>query len=152
MAIVYIRKVRPASWADVEAGAFGQAATDLLDRGPHSSVFACTTVAEKRLVAVALLRATGNQQPFKHIEILEEDLVAAEVACTPTPGRTGVPAADALHRDLDLGESRAEGLVRAIAARGLSIETFKQADLKAWARALQSQGVLTLDPTHWLAK
>lgn len=117
--MVYVRSVRPSNWVGLsEMGeeAIARAERELLARGERASVYACASRPELELVAVAL-SATRTAQHFHSIEIEDGDLEAAGVRLIATPGWTPVPGANALHRDLDLGEGGAGRLVRVLAAR-----------------------------------
>ncbi len=147
----YIREIVPSHWAGIYSGEFDPAAQGFLDYGPRSSVFACSSAEERQLVAVAKRLPTKGDKPFSFVEILESDLIKAEVPWKKTIGKTAVPTANELHFDLDLGESRAQDLVAVLAARNIEIRQFQSSWLRAWARRLNATGAISLAQGHpWL--
>jgi len=55
-------------------------------------------------------------------------------------GKTPLPDANRLHRDLHLSGNRARRLVEHLAARRVKVETVREQELKRLAQTLQAEG------------
>jgi hypothetical protein len=131
--------VGSAKWAGLSTGlspqAIQQAAEDLrrfIKPGNGSlSLFRCGSPADVEAIAVGMALSTGadsDPSTFNYVHLLEEELddLGLQWKHTPEDGRTGLPAADALHHTLwiplttvdDLVQRMAERHVREVQAHG----------------------------------
>ena len=140
---MYIRVVKPRAWvrlADGGAVAIDEAVAELTRQGPRASVFACSSRTDLELVAVGFSAGRPHPQPLHFVSVHDEDLGVAGVEVLHSEGRTPLPEANRLHRDLDLSGERARRLVAHLAARRVSVETVREGELKRLARALHAAG------------
>lgn len=150
---MYVRAVRRSDWTRLGRSgpdAIAEAVADLLRRGETVSVYECVSCADAELVAVAL-SANRTAQPFHYIAISPEELAAEAVVPVRSPGETPLAAANALHRDLDLSEGRAERVVARLAARGAMVGVVRERQLRASARKLCAAGQLVPEDC-WLLR
>jgi hypothetical protein len=140
---MHVRVVKPRAWlrlSDGVPGAVEEAVAELVRYGSRASVFACDSRAAIELVAVAFSALRRNAQAFHFISITARDLGAANVEAVRSEGRTPLPGANRLHRDLDLSGDRARLLVEHLARRGVEVETVSERELRRLARALHAAG------------
>ena len=150
---VYIRHVVPARWSTLSStdpSSIQLAADELLAKGDAVSVFQSSSEQDTQLIAVAA-SCSRTKQPFRYIEITENDLSSASVVVLVTPGTTPLASANALHRHLHLDTVKVLGLVRVLASRSVTVERLAAAKLKTLAIKLKGQGS-AIPIGSWLLK
>ena len=148
-----LRSVRAAEWdvlAKLDDSGWSRLVSEILGRGTDVSVFAVIDPDDRERIAVALSAGRRHVRNFDSIEILGSDLDALGLRCRRTPGTTGVPEVDALHRVIDLDEQSASRLIRHLAARGTRRARVRKEALRASARRLCDAGRITLPENSWL--
>lgn len=140
---MYVRAVQRSAWSGLveqpDDDTFTKAIHDLVRTGRIVSVFECESDADLELIAVAI-SAKRLRQDFHFIRIESSDLEAAAISTAASEGGTPLPAANRLHRDVDLSGDGAERLVRRLHERGLEIRTLRERQLRAAARKLSASG------------
>lgn len=152
----YVRRVGVDKWAPFAGGtapgdAEIAAAAEDLERDGAPSVYDCASTADREVVAVAVSAEGTYKKHFNYICITDADLAAAGARAEKIVGETPCPVANALHYEVQLGPSGAEGLVRVLVQRRITTEKILRERLMVVAKELHAAGQLNdLDNRHWL--
>ncbi len=151
--MAYARAVSKASWIGLSASdepAIRRAVSELVRAGPCASVFLCSSRIDLEWAAIGLSATRARKKHFDYVEITDADLAEADVPVLETEGLTPFPRANALHRELDLADGRADHLVRVLARREAFVVTMRIDELRAIVRNLVRNTGTLVATDHWL--
>jgi hypothetical protein len=152
-----MRRVTARKWKRLESdpSASIEGALDDLRYGMEDgaiSVFETPTEREIELVAVAMAGMSQDKLVY-YVHITNDDTVAIDGRVSTSLGRTPIPDANALHRDLSVTDSGLNDLVVRIRSREEKwLRVFKKARLRELARPYLDRDDVTIAPDHWLRR